>query len=114
MATTMTTTWNPTAHADYDVLQGKDVFSRDGEKVGTVKEIWHPDVEMPAARGRHYFLLDPGMMKDWFGGFDKVYLPESAIDDVRGDRIVLNLSKDQVKPQDWTTQPVGFDRYRRF
>ena len=116
MATTMTTmtTWNPTTHADYDVLKGRDVFSRDGEKVGSITEIWHPDVEMPAARGQHFFLLDPGKLKDWFGGFDKVYLPESAIDEVRSDRVVLSFSQDQVKRADWTTKPVGFDRYRRY
>src|SRR5688500_2641828 len=64
------TTWNPTTHNDYDVLKGRDVFSADGEKVGEIAEILHPSMDMPAARGKHFFLLDPGLMKDWFGGFN--------------------------------------------
>ena len=78
----VTTTWNPMTHTDYDPLQGQEVFSANGEKVGSIAGIFHPTMDMPAARGRHYFLLDPGLIKDWFGGFDQVYLPESAIESV--------------------------------
>ena len=109
------TVWTPTTHADYDVLKGVDVFSADGEKVGTIGQIFHPTMEMPAARGRHFFLLDPGLVKDWFGGFDKVYLPESTIDDVASDRITLNLTAEQIRQrgQEWTTEPTGLKGYRK-
>jgi len=102
-------------HADYDMLKGKDVFSADGEKVGAIKEILHPNMDMPAARGHHFFLLDPGLMKDWFGGFDQVYLPESALDDAGSDRISLNLTAEQIKQRgnQWTTKPNGLANYRR-
>jgi hypothetical protein len=102
-------------HSDYDVLKGKDVFSADGEKVGAVSQILHPNTDMPAARGRHFFLLDPGLMKDWFGGFNQVYLPESAIDEVGSDRISLNLTADQIKQRgkQWSTEPSGLASYRR-
>jgi len=102
-------------HSDYDLLQGKDVFSADGEKVGSITQILHPNMDMPAARGRHFFLLDPGLMKDWFGGFNQVYLPESAIDAVGSDRISLNLTADQIKQRgkQWTTEPSGLANYRR-
>lgn len=108
-------TWNPMTHADYDVLKGKDVFSADGEKVGSISQVLHPNMEMPAARGQHFFLLEPGLMKDWFGGFNQVYLPESALDDVRSDRISLNLTADQIKQRgnEWTAQPSGLASYRR-
>jgi len=56
------------------------VFSADGEQVGSVSEVFHPNMDMPAARGRHYFLLDPGLIKDLFQGYDQVYLPESGTD----------------------------------
>jgi len=112
MATTMTM-WSPTTHADYDLLKGKDVYSVDGEKVGTIKQVFHPAGDFAAARGRHYFLLDPGLLKEWFGGFDKVYLPESAITNVTADRVDLAFTKDQVKTQGWTTEPVGVATYRR-
>jgi uncharacterized protein (TIGR02271 family) len=106
------TRWAPTAPADYDQFTGKDAYSAEGDKVGTIKGVYHPAGDFAAGVGRHYFLLDPGLMRDWFGGFDKVYLPESAIDLVSADRVVLNLTKDQVKNQDWTTKPAGIDAYR--
>ena len=111
----VTTTWNPMTHSDYDLLKGKEVFSADGEKVGSISEILHPNMDMPAARGRHFFLLDPGLMKSWFGGFDQVYLPELTLDEVRSDRILLNLTAEQVKQRgtEWTTQPNGVANYRR-
>ena len=111
----VTTTWTPTTHTDYDVLKGKDVFSADGEKVGSVSQILHPNMDMPAARGRHFFLLDPGLMKDWFGGFNQVYLPESAIREVGPDRISLELTADQIKQRgnQWTQEPSGLASYRR-
>ena len=110
-----TATWNPMTHADYDVLKGKDVVSADGEKVGSISEILHPKMDMPAARGNHFFLLDPGLMKDWFGGFNQVYLPESALDEVRSDRVSLNLTSEQIKQRgnEWTTQPTGVGNYTR-
>ncbi len=111
----VTTTWNPMTHADYDLLKGMAVVSADGQNVGSIAGIFHPNMEMPAARGRHYFLLDPGLIKDWFGGFDQVYLPESAIDSVSDDQVVLNMTTEQVKQrsQEWTTQPTGLASYRR-
>jgi hypothetical protein len=109
------TTWNPTTHADYDVLKGLDVFSADGEKVGSISEILHPNMEMPAARGRHFFLLDPGLIKDWFGGFNQVYLPEAAIDTVGRDRVTLGISANEIKQrgQEWASEPTGLRNYRR-
>jgi hypothetical protein len=109
------TTWNPMTHADYDLLKGVAVVSADNQDVGSITEILHPNMEMPAARGHHLFLLDPGVIKDWFSGFDKVYLPESAIESVSAERIVLNLTADQIKKrgEEWTRQPVGLETYRR-
>ena len=111
----VTTTWNPMTHTDYDLLQGIEVFSANGEKVGSIAGIFHPNMEMPAARGRHYFLLDPGLIKDWFGGFDQVYLPESAIESVSADRVELNLTSEQIKQRgkQWTMEPTGLASYRR-
>jgi hypothetical protein len=102
-------------HTDYDTLKGLDVFSADGEKVGSIAEILHPNVDMPAARGKHFFLLDPGLMKDWFGGFNQVYLPESTIETVGSDRVMLSLGAKQIKQrgQEWTVEPTGMRDYRR-
>jgi uncharacterized protein (TIGR02271 family) len=104
--------WTPAAAADYDVLTGKDVYSAEGDKVGSIKGVWHPSGAFAAGVGRHYFLLDPGLVRDWFGGYDEVYLPESAIALVTSERVDLNLTKDQIKGQDWTTRPADLDTYR--
>jgi hypothetical protein len=111
----VTATWNPMTHTDYDTLRDKAVYSADGQNVGSIAGVFHPNMEMPVARGRHYFLLDPGLIKDWFGGFDQVYLPESAIDSVGADRVALNMTAEQIKrrSKDWTQQPAGLDSYRR-
>ncbi len=111
----VTTTWNPTTHADYEVLRGAEVVSADGEKVGSIASIYHPNMDMPAARGKHYFLLDPGLIKDWFQGFDQVYLPEAAVKSASPERVVLSLTAEQVKQRgkEWTTEPAGFASYRR-
>jgi hypothetical protein len=113
--TTTTTTWSPTTHADYDALKGREVFSTDGEQLGTIGTIFHPDLAMPAARGKHYLQIEPGLVKDWFGGMDTVYLPESAIDAVSPDRIALNLTAAQVKQraQEFGAEPAGLSGYRR-
>jgi hypothetical protein len=70
-------------------------------------------VSRAASCGRYRFLLDPGLLKEWFGGFSDVYLPESAIEGVAKDRVTIGFTKDQVKNQGWTTKPAVVDRYRR-
>jgi hypothetical protein len=57
-------------------------------------------------------LLDPGLLRNRFGGYDEVYLPESAIDLVTSEGVDLGLTKDQIKGQDWTTRPADLDSYR--
>src|SRR5687768_16142798 len=111
----VTTTWAPMTHTDYDPLKGTTVVSANGENVGSISAVFHPNMDMPAARGRHYFLLDPGLMKDWFGGFDTVYLPESAIEQVGADQVTLNLTSEQIKRQStpWTKAPADLASYRR-
>jgi hypothetical protein len=102
-------------HADYDRLKGKTVVSATGEPVGSIRQIFHPDQAMPAARGRHYFLLNPGKLNDWFAGLDQVYLPESAVERVSADQVMLNLSSDQIKRQSkqWSKEPRELASYRR-
>ena len=111
VGTARATRWAPTAAADYDVLTGKDVYSAEGDKVGTVKGVYRPAGAFAAGVGRHYFLLDPGLLRDWFGGYDEVFLPESAIGLVTTERVDLHLTKDQIKGQDWTTRPADLDAY---
>jgi uncharacterized protein (TIGR02271 family) len=103
--------WAPRADKDYAALVGKDVYSADGEKVGTIKKVAYPGGDFASGIGRHYFLLDPGLLKEWFGGFNEVYLPESAISAIGADGVTLSYSKDQVKQAGWTAKPSDYDRY---
>jgi uncharacterized protein (TIGR02271 family) len=112
VGTAQTARWAPVAATDYNLLTGKDVYSAEGDKVGTIKGVYHPSGDFAAGVGRHYFLLDPGLLRDWFGGYDQVYLPESAIASASADRVDLGLTKDQIKGQDWTTRPADLDSYR--
>lgn len=110
---TMTlTSWAPTSHQDVDALIGRDVFTRDGEMVGTCKAVFHPNADFSMAHGRHYLLLDPGLLKDWFGGLDETYIPESAIAGYMDDGVYLNLMEDEIKVQTWEA-PADLGTYRR-
>lgn len=105
---TTTTTWMPAAATDYTALQGKDVVSADGEKVGSIKKVFVPAGAFAAAQGHYYFLLDPGLMKEWFGGFSDLYLPESAIAAAGADHVTLRYTRDQVKDLGWSAPPAEF------
>lgn len=107
-----TTRWPEWSDRDDNALVGKDVYSADGEKVGTVKRALRSVAAGGATGSPTYFLLDPGALRDWFSGYDEVYLPESAIDAVGDDRVTLTYTKDQVKAQGWTAKPTNFGTYR--
>jgi hypothetical protein len=110
----MSTTWNPITHTDYDTLKGYDVYSSDNEKLGTIKEVLHPQMDMPAARGNHSFRVEPGMMKKLFGDRDEVFVSESLIRTVNpGDeKVVLSVAKDRLLNETWE-RPKNFDSFRR-
>lgn len=113
MVTTMQTTWSPATHADYDALKGRAVVSADGEALGSIEAIFHPPDPMPQARGGHYFLVKPGALKNWFGGDEEIYVPETAITFVTTEGVALGYSKDQIEAQGWNRKPTGFDRFNR-
>ena len=110
----MTMSWNPMNHSDYDSLKGFDVYSSDNEKVGTIKEVFHPQEDITAARGRHYFKVEPGMLKSLFSDMDEVYVPERLISTVNPseDKVILEVPKSKLKSQDWS-RPREIDTFRR-
>jgi sporulation protein YlmC with PRC-barrel domain len=109
-----TMTWNPQSHSDYDLLKGYDVYTSDDEKVGTIKDVLHPPTEMPTARGRHYFKVEPGMLKQLFSDQDEFYLPERLIQTVQPqeDKVILEMPKSRLKNADWM-QPRDVNSFRR-
>jgi hypothetical protein len=108
-----TTTWNPMTHEEYDLLNGFDVYTSDSEKLGTIKEVCHPAMAMPEARGEHFFRVEPGMFKKLFSDLDEVFIAETMIRDVRPEdnRVILSVPKDRVQDEDWG-RPHDFDTYR--
>lgn len=109
----MSATWNPSTHDDYDILKGFEVYSADDEKLGTIKDVLHPREEMPAARGKHYFRVEPGMMKKLFSDQEEIFVPERLVQTVRSEdhRVVLEVTKDWVQGEDWAT-PSDVNVYR--
>jgi hypothetical protein len=110
----MSSMWMPERHEDYDTLKGFDVYSSDDEKLGTIKEICHPQATIPTALGGHYFRVEPGKLKKLFGGQDEVFVPETLIRrvDPTEDEVILDVPKAQVERQDWQP-PRDLDTFRR-
>jgi hypothetical protein len=106
--------WTPQRHEDYDALKGFDVYSSDDEKLGTIREIYHPQEDMPTARGRHFFRVEPGMLEGLFKDVDEVFVPEPLIRtvDPQEDRVILEVPKTQLTEHDFG-RPAGIDTYRR-
>jgi ribosomal 30S subunit maturation factor RimM len=110
----MSSTWHPTTHADYDTLKGFDVYSSDDEKLGTIKEVLHPQTTGRMVTGGHYFRVDPGALKKLFSDQDEVFVAETMIRrvDAAEDKVVLEVTKDRIQHETWS-QPADFDTYRR-
>jgi uncharacterized protein (TIGR02271 family) len=70
-----------------------DVVDRSGEKFGKAGEI------MPDGQS---FNVDTGL----FGLGGEYYIPFSAVREVRGKSIVVNVAKDELDQQGWDTPPV--------
>ena len=70
------------------VRVGMDVVGNDADRVGQVKDVRDTD-----------FLVDRSMQRD-------VYVPYSAIRDVDGNTIVLNVTAAQVGNMGWDNPPM--------
>ena len=109
------TDWRPAGEADYDRLRGKTVYTSDDQPVGTIAAVFHPADEAPAiaeASPGHYFLLT-GSRLTGPAGAGELYMPDSAIGSVAGDRVVVPWTRDEVENQGWTNRPLMIDRARR-
>jgi sporulation protein YlmC with PRC-barrel domain len=102
--------WNPTTHQDYDVLKGKDVFTSDNEKIGTVDQVLHPANDS-TARDQHYFLVKPSML-DRLSGQDELYIPATTVQMVGEDRLVLETPTARIEAANWS-QPRNVKSFRR-
>ncbi len=79
-----------TGYTSTDIVTGADVFGADGEKVGTVAEVY------PG-----YIVVEKG----FFFPTD-YYIPISAIASADNDQVYLNLAKDAALNSGWDAQPT--------
>src|SRR5688500_18779636 len=74
---------------------GWTVYGRDDEKIGEISEV-----------GPTYLLVRKG----WLFTRD-IYVPLAAVDDVQGDRVILNVRKDEIETLAWDQVPAD-ETYR--
>ena len=98
--------WSPLTHDDYRRLTDKDVYSDDGEKIGRVVSVLHPDGEPATTVGEHCLAVMPTVVRNVLGA-DVAYVPETAIRDVDADKVVLTVPSDCLADQGWASRPAG-------
>jgi uncharacterized protein (TIGR02271 family) len=77
---------------DWRFAEGTEVFGADGDKVGKV-----------VALTDRYFVVEKG----FFFPTD-YYIPKSAIANYDGERIYLNVTKDEALNQGWDAEPLDY------
>jgi hypothetical protein len=82
---------------DYDRLKGLKVYSSDNQRVGTVDQI----MRLAHDPSQHYFLVRTSGLSAILNR-DDLYIPESAVEMLGDDRMILNLSAEDLKHPDWT------------
>jgi len=73
---------------------GTTVYSSDGDKIGDIAEV-QPN----------YFVIEKGFIFT-----EDLYIPASAVAASDADGVRLNLTKDEIDAQDWSSVPVLSDQ----
>ena len=82
-----------TGYSATEILTGAEVFGADGDKLGTVAEVY------PG-----YIVVEKGFIFP-----TDYYIPRSAIASADSDRVYLNVSKDAALGHGWDTRPVDLE-----
>jgi hypothetical protein len=89
------------------ITKGMDVYDMDGDKVGTVGEIYQPaevtSTTAATARptGRMCLKVDTGFL-----GLGKdLFIPADAVSNVTTDQVTLNVDKDRLDDMGWDRRP---------
>jgi hypothetical protein len=110
-----TTDWYPRNEGDYDRLKGKTVYSSDGQPIGQIAAVFHPRDEHPAipeGSPGHYFLLTDSRLTGPVGA-EELYMPDTAISGVSGDRVTVAWTRDELENEGWTNRPKMVEQARR-
>jgi uncharacterized protein (TIGR02271 family) len=89
MEDTSMTTGNYPPGGTWEIDNGWDVVTSDGEKIGDVEEV-HP----------HYLVVGKGLIFH-----SERYVPVSTITSVADDKVYIGVTKDEVERQGWDTIP---------
>lgn len=95
------TPWTPDTESDYERLKGMQVVSKDGDRLGRVSHIIHPNHGATEGEGGHFFLFQPEQQKEWFGGLDEAYLPESALAGVTDVGVLIDMTEAEIRQRRW-------------
>jgi hypothetical protein len=89
------------------IRKGMDVMDVDGDKIGTVDEIFQPAAVSSTAStageatGEPILKVETGIL----GLGTDYYVPSSAVRDVTTERVVLGIDKDELDAMGWDTRP---------
>lgn len=94
-----------------EIHPGMDVCDRDGEKIGTVHQVFPQSMTRAATAGAaalapglpsstSVFQVDTGLL-----GLKHYYVPFSAINDIANDCIFVNAAKDDLGGTGWESRP---------
>lgn len=97
--------WHPATHADYDAMIGREVWSRDGNRVGLVDRIVHPATEPSDGQGGHVVVVRPDTEAGPLG-HNTLFVPEEAIQAVTPAAVELSVEDDELLNQGWATLPL--------
>lgn len=79
-----------------EIAYGWDVVGADGDKIGSV-----------AAIQPHYISVEKGFLFK-----EDIFIPTSTITSVEGEKVYLNVTKDQIENEDWYREPEMTDYHR--
>jgi uncharacterized protein (TIGR02271 family) len=94
----------PTRYSE-QVAEGMDVYDAADEKVGTVEEVYDSAKSEMSSSGGGYLRVPTGFL----GMGKEHHIPFSAIRDVRGDAIYLNIARERLDELGYAEAPIETD-----
>jgi rRNA processing protein Gar1 len=87
---------------DLDHLAGMPVFSADNQRLGTIDGVVGP----AGATSERFMIVKPAA-RSQMDGVDQLYVPESEIQTVDHDRVILETPKASLPTRKWSAPPAG-------
>jgi uncharacterized protein YrrD len=92
---------------DFEHLAGLPVFSADNQRLGTVDEVIKPT---GSTRERYMVVNSYAGTATGGMGVDQLYVPESSIQTIAQDRVILETPQGSLPTREWSTPPGGARR----